>query len=97
MTIRDARSSDFPEMEKVCAAAFLDEELFGVLMHPHRYEYPDDFAGFFLRSFQMHWYDYNRKFLVSVDSDTGKILGVAHWERQGEGGKKMGLAFYDPR
>jgi hypothetical protein len=93
MTIRDARPSDFHAMAEVMAMAFTDDELFGVLMHPHRQKYPDDFVSFFERKIWKHWYEYNRKYLVAVDKETGRILGVGVWERQGKDG---GLAKYDP-
>lgn len=99
MTVREAQPSDFQAMAEVMAAAFHDEEFFGVLMHPHRTQYPEDFTRFFYQKLWEHWYEWNYKFLVSVDASTknGKVLGVGLWERQGEGGRKMGLAVYDPR
>lgn len=80
-------------MAEVLALSFADEELFGQLMHPHRKQYPDDFVTFFERKIRKHWYEYNRRFLVSCDAESGRVLGVALWERQGKGG---GLAKYDP-
>ena len=70
-------------MAEISAAAFMDEELFGDLMHPHRKEYPEDFILFFKRKFLSHWYDSNRHFLVGLDKVSGKVIAVAEWERQG--------------
>lgn len=70
-------------MAEVAAAAFMNEELFGELMHPHRKEYPEDFILFFERKFWSHWYDPNHHFLVGLDKVTGKVVAVAEWNRQG--------------
>jgi hypothetical protein len=83
MAIRKARQSDLQAMAEISAAAFMDEELFGGLMHPHRKEYPEDFILFFKRKFLSHWYDSNRHFLVGLDKVSGKVIAVAEWERQG--------------
>jgi hypothetical protein len=66
MAIRKARKSDLQAMAEISAAVFMDEELFGDLMHPHRKEYPEDFILFFKRKFLSHWYDSNRHFLVGL-------------------------------
>jgi hypothetical protein len=84
MAIRKARRSDFRAMAEVMAAAFLNEELFGELMHPHRHEYPEDFIGFFERRIWSHWFQYQRTIIVSEDPASGKVVGVADWERQGK-------------
>jgi hypothetical protein len=83
MIIRTARQSDLRAMAEVAAAAFVDEELFGRLMHPHRKEYPEDFILFFKRKFLRHWYDSNHYFLVGLHKVSGKVVAVAEWERQG--------------
>ena len=83
MAIRKATRGDLRAMAEVAAAAFMDEELLGVLMHPHRKEYPEDFIGFFERKFFSHWYDPRYHFLVALDKVSGKVVAVAQWERQG--------------
>jgi hypothetical protein len=94
--IRDAQISDFHTMAQVMAAAFMEEELFGDLINPHRHSYPDDFIMFFEREIWSHWYDWNRRYLVNCEEETGRILGVAQWERQGGGGQ-MALGTWDAR
>ncbi len=84
MAIRKARRDDIRAMADVLAAAFLNEELFGALMHPRRHEYPEDFIRFFERRIWAHWFDYQRSILVSEDPLSGKVVGVADWERQGK-------------
>jgi hypothetical protein len=84
MAIRKARRGDLRAMAEVTAAAFLKEELFGELMHPYRHEYPEDFIQFFERRIWVHWFQYQRTILVSEDPVSGKVVGVADWERQGK-------------
>ena len=70
-------------MAEAAAAAFMDEELYGVLMHPHRKEYPEDYALAFERMLLTAWYSANRKFLVGLDKTSGNVVAFAEWERQG--------------
>lgn len=70
-------------MAEVSAAAFMNEELHGELMHPYRKEYPEDFILFFERKLLSHWYDPKHHFLVGLDKLSGKVIAVAMWERQG--------------
>lgn len=93
MTIRNATPSDFHEMAQVAAAAFMDEELFGELMHPHRHSYPSDFVAFFERLIWGRYWDWNCRYLVSIDSKSQRMLGIAMWERQGA----PVLGKWDPR
>jgi len=98
MAIRKARRGDLRAMAEVLAAAFFNEELFGELMHPHRHEYPEDFVNFFERRIWSHWFEYQRTILVSEDPESGKVVGVADWERQGNNAQTTtGLARLDPR
>src|ERR1700761_2695660 len=83
MAIRKAKNGDFRAMAEVAAAAFADEELFGVLMHPHQKECPEGFVLYWERKFLKHWYDSNYHFLVGLDKESGKVIAVAMWERQG--------------
>jgi hypothetical protein len=81
--MRKARQSDLRAMAEVAAAVFVDEELFGELMHPHGKQYPEGFILFFERKFFSHWYDSNRHFLVGLDKVSGRVIAAADWERQG--------------
>lgn len=83
MTIREAKHSDLRAMAEVAAAAFMDEELFGELMHPHRKEYPEAFITYYERRLLKHWNDQNSRFFVGLDKTTGKVIALAQWERQG--------------
>jgi hypothetical protein len=83
MSIREAKYSDLRAMAEAAAAAFMDEELFGELMHPHRKEHPQDFVAYFERRFLRHWNDPHARFLVGLDEQTGKVVAVAQWLRMG--------------
>ena len=99
--LRPALFSDHLAISHVCNAAFFDEDLFGKVMHPRRHEYPNDPALFWHKHIREEWTDWRNKIFVKVvkDEKTGKesIVGVAVWQRQGEGGKKLLLGPFDPR
>ena len=59
------------------------ETVYGHLMHPHRKEYPEDFTAFFFYKVGKHWLDYTRVILVSVDDASGRVVGLADWQKQG--------------
>lgn len=102
MPLRPAKFSDHQAIAETCAAAFFDEDLFGRTMHPHRHDYPDGPALYWHRHIRDHWFDWRNKIFVAYKTD-GKeghqetIVGVAIWQRQGEGGKRMELSRIDPR
>lgn len=62
----------------------LTNPVYGGLMHPYRREYPEDFVSFFFYKFGKHWFDNTRMLLVSVDDDSGTIVGFSDWNRQGK-------------
>ena len=57
--------------------------VYGHLMHPHRKGYPEDFIAFFFYKVGKHWLDYTRVILVSVDDASGRVVGFADWQKQG--------------
>ena len=59
------------------------ETVYGHLMHPHRKEYPEDFIAFFFYKVRKHWLDYTRVILVSVDDASGRVVGLADWQKEG--------------
>jgi GNAT superfamily N-acetyltransferase len=97
MTIREARYSDLRPAAEVAATAFVEDELFGKLMHPHRREYPQDFVRFFEEYLRIQWFDHTFVILVAIDPPSGKIVGVGKWERQGKGGRRRLFSRLDPR
>jgi hypothetical protein len=101
MPIREASFFEIPAIASICAAAFFDESLFGHTIHPHRHEFPDDFTYYWYGLLRKEWVDWRKRMFVAhtKDEKTGeeKIVGFGIWHRQGEGGKKMELAKFDPR
>ncbi|OCK81366.1 hypothetical protein K432DRAFT_326402, partial [Lepidopterella palustris CBS 459.81] len=92
VSIRQAHISDHAAIAFVCGAAFFNEDLFGRVMHPHRHTYPNDVNLFWLRRLRSQWWDWKNYFLVAtVRNDMGReeVVGVAVWQRQGEGGKAL--------
>ncbi|KAF2713195.1 hypothetical protein K504DRAFT_487671 [Pleomassaria siparia CBS 279.74] len=101
MPLRPERFSDHAALAKLCKAAFFDEDLFGRVMHPRRHEFTDDPTLYWLQNIRNLWFDWQNRGFVAVtrDEEHGKeiIVGIAVWQRQGEGGKKMALNWFDPR
>lgn len=100
VVVRDARYSELPEIARVMAKAFWEDNLFGQLIHPHRNEYPDDVHLYWLRRARVNFWDCRWRWLVAVDKDeTGRevITGIAQWARLGDGGKRLDRSYLDPR
>ena len=88
MTIRKAQPHDAHAMASVAAAAYIDDSLFGEFMHPHLHDYPSDWAFGWERRFRASIADSLKECLVAIDDTSGKVVGVAEWERWSAGGKK---------
>ncbi|ORY59963.1 acyl-CoA N-acyltransferase [Pseudomassariella vexata] len=98
--LRYASYSELPEIAHVMALAFFDDNLFGDIVHPHRNQFPNDVDLYWLRRARVNFWDYRWRWVVAVDRDkNGKevIVGIAQWERLGDGGKKMECWWFDPR
>ncbi|KAI1841471.1 hypothetical protein JX266_012311 [Neoarthrinium moseri] len=98
--LRDAYYSEIPAIARMSTLAFWDDDLFAILIHPHREKYPGDADLYWIRRARVNFWDYRRKWLVAVDKDekgTDTIVGVAQWERLGPGGKRMDCHWLDPR
>ena len=98
--IREAHFSELAQIAHVCAVAFWDDELFGDLIHPHRKEFPADNDLYWRRRFQVYWWDYTHRFILSTTTDPGGreiVTGIAQWARLGKGGKSMECWWFDPR
>ncbi|KAF2843582.1 hypothetical protein M501DRAFT_103921 [Patellaria atrata CBS 101060] len=98
--IRPARFSEQYRIAEVLTAAFWDDELFGNIINPRRHEFPEDNKLYWLRQFQVNWWDWTHQYIVAVVQHEGKelVTGVALWERLGEEGRrKMAPKWWDPR
>ena len=93
MPIRVARYSDLYTITSIFAAGFHDEEVVGDLMHPYRFQYPQDYLTYWSRKCRERWWDYSGVFIVSYEQDgesTKEILtGVAEWQRVGLGSERV--------
>jgi GNAT superfamily N-acetyltransferase len=93
MPVRLATPQDEPAIGAVCTAAFFEEELFGQLIHPHRYQYPDDVKIYWHLRTRKAFQDPRKIIVVATVTEDGaeKIIGQATWERQGddEGAQKL--------
>ena len=98
--LRKARFSDLDAIARVWHRAFFDDEIIGVLMHPHRQEHPEDVYWFLLRGIRERFWDWRHQFWVVVTQDedgTERIAGAADWRRLGKGGVARELSVVDPR
>ncbi|KXJ94954.1 acyl-CoA N-acyltransferase [Microdochium bolleyi] len=100
IALRDARYSDLPVIAHVMALAFWDDHIFGAIIHPHRDQFPLDSDLYWLRRARISFWDWHYKWLVAVaKGDDGRetVVGIAQWERMGEGAKALECAWFDPR
>lgn len=102
VTLRDARFSELPAVARILSLAFWDDQIFGELIHPKRAQYPLDSDLYWLRDARTNFWDHRYKFVVAVMPDATsprgeKIIGIAEWERLGNGPKAMQRSRFDPR
>jgi GNAT superfamily N-acetyltransferase len=100
-TLRDVKWGELPGMARIMSLAFWNDQLFGEMIHPNREKYPNDSDLYWLRDARVNFWDRHYKYLVAVTPDTEvpgkeKVIGMAQWERFGEGAKKLDRAWYDP-
>ena len=101
MHLRPAQPSDEPAIARICARAFFDEDLFGRVIHPQRYDFPDDVEIFWHEQVRADWSDARNRVIVAVehdDSHQDRILGLAVWQRQGgdAGAQRIMSEWVDP-
>jgi hypothetical protein len=46
VSIREATLADVPTMAEVTAAGFLEDEVCGKFIHPHRKQFPEDWSHY---------------------------------------------------
>ena len=105
MPLRPARATDLPAISRVYATAFYDDEMMGVLMHPHRQRYPEDYHRYWENKVREWYWDYRHQLIVTYAmGETGKeqeevITGVGDWIRHGKGWERYWgiLGTWDPR
>lgn len=84
IVIRQATFLELPRSATCLAKAFHDEALFAYHIHPHRKQYPEDMAYYWLKRFQRDYWDWAQTFLIAVDENTTPhtVCGVAQWHRE---------------
>ncbi|KFY29441.1 hypothetical protein V493_02358 [Pseudogymnoascus sp. VKM F-4281 (FW-2241)] len=85
MPIRDAIPADYPRMAEVAAAAFMEDDVYGRFMFPHRRQYPDDYISQWERRIKIYATMPEYEHQVAVDELTGSVVAWACWERIGPG------------
>ncbi|KFY10948.1 hypothetical protein V492_04766 [Pseudogymnoascus sp. VKM F-4246] len=85
MLIRPAIPNDYPRMAEVAAAAFMEDDVYGRFMFPHRREFPADYITQWERRIKMYATKPEYEHLVVLDGSTGSIAAWACWERIGPG------------
>ena len=85
MPVRVATPADYPRMAEVSAAAFMEDDVYGRFMFPHRRVYPADYTTMWERRINVYATSPAREHLVSEDATTGAIVAWACWERVGPG------------
>lgn len=94
MPIRPATFSDLVPTARILAAAFHDDELLGVIIHPWRTQYPNDMYLFFIQAMRQTFYaGPDHVHLVAYDKENGKqrLTGYAHWIRKRSEPRKQTL------
>jgi hypothetical protein len=85
MHLRLAKPSDEPVIVDIC---FLEEDLFGRVIHPYRAQYSNGVQIFWHDWVRNDWANPRNKIIVAVTTAEGseheKIIGAAIWQRQGD-------------
>lgn len=105
MPLRPARLQDLPTITTIYAAAFYDEEMMGVLMHPHRQTYPQDYRRYWEARVSEWYWDYRHQVVVTYfvegrgEEKKEVVTGAGDWIRYGRGwGGYWGVCGkWDPR
>lgn len=92
ITTRRAKLSDSKTLGTILAAGFIDDDVFGEYLFPHRCDYPDDYRLQFARTMRSYMYKRGHRVRVAVDTESSRVVGVASWERQGKTPKKSTTA-----
>lgn len=88
-SVRRASNQDVGAIADVISAGFMDDDVFGRYMHPHRLEFPKDWNMCWQREMRESLTDKTHRIFVSTDDKSGQVVAVADWERMGEGAKEL--------
>ena len=91
MPLRFAQAKDIPDLARIFAAAFQDDEMMGGHLHPHRQEYPNDYRRYWEEKSTEWYWDYSHQIVVTytskpaVKGEEEVLTGVGDWIRNGKG------------
>jgi GNAT superfamily N-acetyltransferase len=87
ISVREAPLEDLPQMTDLGARAFMDGETFGDFMHPHHYEFPEDWAASWEKEMKSKLADDTTMNSVCIDdtASPGRIVGLSIVARLGDG------------
>jgi hypothetical protein len=85
MPVRAATPADYPRMAEIAAASFMEDDVYGRFMFPHRRAYPTDYIAMWERRINVYATSPAREHLVFEDTTKGAIVAWACWERTGPG------------
>jgi GNAT superfamily N-acetyltransferase len=89
--VRLATLKDIPQMAKVFADGFIDNDVFGRFMHPKRHDYPDDWLQYWNRDLTTHLLNPAARCYVRVD-DKGQVGGCMMMARIGQGSHALAVS-----
>ncbi|KAH6870175.1 acyl-CoA N-acyltransferase [Alternaria rosae] len=101
MHLRLAKPSDEPAIADICARAFMEEDLFGRVIHPYRAQYPNDVKIFWHEWLRNDWINTRNRIIVAVSTASDQqenVIGAATWQRQGDdpGAQRIIAGWTDP-
>ncbi|KAI4625960.1 hypothetical protein J4E80_003094 [Alternaria sp. BMP 0032] len=94
MHLRLSKPSDGPAIVNICARAFMEEDLFGRVIHPYRAQYPNDVKIFWHEWVRNDWTNPRNNVIVAVSTTSYQqehVIGVAIWQRQGDDAGAQGI------
>ncbi len=87
-TIRRATFRDVNGMSKTMKSAFWDEGFIGRFLHARKEQYPGDVVRWCRHKLLGALLDWRHKVMIAVDAETGEVLGLADWWRNGPKAKE---------
>jgi GNAT superfamily N-acetyltransferase len=103
LLVRLAQTADEPALVDICTRAFLNDDLFGRVIHPYRSQFPDDVPLYWREWLRSDWTNPRNRLIVAVmpaspANGPETILGLAIWQRRGDdvGGQKIQAEYRAP-
>lgn len=84
VAIREATLADVPAMAEVTAAGFLEDDVFGKFIHPHRKQFPEDWNRFWQKEIRIHLMRATSRSYVCIESASGRVAAICLMNRLGK-------------